>query len=120
MAENLNDGVFWLPADFLDDDIFAKGETIGTSVACFSNGVGVDLNSPTETLTETESDEEDYMAGLTRQMASSFLDADEDTVAFPGSIPKVSYLCAFVFSFLFLFLLYAACLILRLIFVLVV
>lgn len=100
MADNLNDGVFWLPADFLDDDLFAKGESVGTNVACFPNGVGVDLNSPTETLTETESDEEDYMAGLTRQMASSFLDADEDTVAFPGSIPKVltgspqSTLCA--------------------------
>ncbi|KAJ0987840.1 hypothetical protein J5N97_006196 [Dioscorea zingiberensis] len=100
MAEKLNDGVFWLPADFLDDDLFAKGESMATTVACFPSGVGGDLNSPTGALTETESDEEDYMAGLTRRMASSFLDADEDTVAFPGSIPKVlagspqSTLCA--------------------------
>ncbi|KAJ0984059.1 hypothetical protein J5N97_002415 [Dioscorea zingiberensis] len=101
MAEKVDDGLVWLPSEFLDDELelFRMGEPARREAV----GFGMDLNSPTESLTETESDEEDYLAGLaglTRQMAHSFLDAGEDTVAFPGSEPKVmagspqSTLCA--------------------------
>ncbi|XP_039132619.1 uncharacterized protein LOC120269348 isoform X2 [Dioscorea cayenensis subsp. rotundata] len=100
MAERVENGVVWLPMEFFDDEFeeFRMGEKGKPEVAAV--GVGMDLNSPTESLTETESDEEEFLAGLTRQMAHSFLDVGEDTVAFPGAEPKVlagspqSTLCA--------------------------
>ncbi|KAM0941394.1 hypothetical protein DsansV1_C17g0148281 [Dioscorea sansibarensis] len=100
MAERVDSGVVWLPMEFLDDELgeFRMGEKGKPEVAAV--GIGMDLNSPTESSTETESDEEEFLAGLTRQMAHSFLDVGEDTVAFPGAEPKVlagspqSTLCA--------------------------
>ncbi|XWS55600.1 hypothetical protein CRYUN_Cryun09bG0014700 [Craigia yunnanensis] len=104
MAEVLDDGEFWLPPRFLtDDDLFmdkskAKNspknlkegfglEFDGSKSFCpyeFPSGFGCfgfssDLSSPVESVvgsTETESDEEDYLSGLTRQMARSTLEDD--------------------------------------------
>ncbi|XVF08191.1 hypothetical protein REPUB_Repub06bG0204900 [Reevesia pubescens] len=102
MAEVLDDGEFWLPPQFLTDDDFfmdgskAKNNTkkdgFGLEIDCskslfpyeFPSGFGSfgfssDLSSPVESVvgsTETESDEEDYLAGLSRQMAHSTLEDD--------------------------------------------
>ncbi|XVF76722.1 hypothetical protein PTKIN_Ptkin13bG0289300 [Pterospermum kingtungense] len=105
MAQVLDDPEFWLPAQFLtDDDLFmdqskkakdrAKLIKDGFGLEFdgakslfpfeFSSGFGSfgfssDLNSPVESVvgsTETESDEEDYLAGLTRQMARSTIEGD--------------------------------------------
>lgn len=91
MAEDLDDGEFWLPPQFLTDDMLMdfKANTMKTkhrevdSGFCFPNefpyGFGSDLSSPVESVvssTETESDEEDYIAGLTRKMAHSTLHDD--------------------------------------------
>ncbi|OMO97344.1 hypothetical protein COLO4_14683 [Corchorus olitorius] len=100
MAEVLDDGEFWLPPSFLtDDDLFMdktteakKNQKDGFELDGsnnkslfpyeFPNGFGSfgfssDLSSPVESVvgsTETESDEEDFLAGLTRQMAHSTLE----------------------------------------------
>ena len=72
-AKDMDDGEFWLPSDFLSDDFFA-GE---------------------EKLNETESDEEDPVSGLSRQMTShSFFNEanksnNNNNSAFNGENPKV-------------------------------
>ncbi|KAJ0027518.1 hypothetical protein Pint_35292 [Pistacia integerrima] len=101
MAESLDDGEFWLPPQFLtDDDILMdmsksnnKKDAFDSEAEAtkplfpfeFSYGFGSfghsssDLSSPVESVmgsTETESDEEDFIAGLTRQMAHSTLEED--------------------------------------------
>ncbi|XP_011019198.1 PREDICTED: uncharacterized protein LOC105121999 isoform X3 [Populus euphratica] len=106
MTESLDDGEFWLPPQFLIDDdtvlmeqnsdnnfngsardVFGYSKTdSGKSLFPLqfpcgfgSFGFSSDLSSPVESLvgsTETESDEEDYLAGLTRQMAHSTLEDD--------------------------------------------
>uniref|UniRef100_A0A5B7A8E9 Uncharacterized protein n=1 Tax=Davidia involucrata TaxID=16924 RepID=A0A5B7A8E9_DAVIN len=97
MAANLDDGEFWLPPQFLtDDDILmdynngsnSKGDKFSRERDTgfyfpheYSYGLGSfapysDLSSPVESVvgsTETESDEEDYIAELTRKMAHSTL-----------------------------------------------
>lgn len=87
MAESLDDGEFWLPAQFLtDDDIFMDQGSIKRSNNKDGNGFSShgfdlfgpssDLSSPVESVigsTETESDEEDYLAGLTRQIVHTAL-----------------------------------------------
>ncbi|KAF6161053.1 hypothetical protein GIB67_007694 [Kingdonia uniflora] len=100
MALNLDDGEFWLPSEFLTDDDFLMettktaingdsnkgGKPDSGSLFCFpdefpfgvsSFGVKTsNLNSPVESVTgsvETESDEEDCLAGLTRQMTRSMM-----------------------------------------------
>ncbi|THG16016.1 uncharacterized protein LOC114304334 [Camellia sinensis] len=94
MAEELKDGEFWLPPWFLtDDDVLIDSKpsnkvSRATRVADsgvypfdFPCGFGSfgpysDLSSPVESVmssTETESDEDDYIAGLTRKMAHSTL-----------------------------------------------
>jgi hypothetical protein len=104
MTESLDDGEFWLPPQFLIDDdtvlmeqnsenslngsardVFGYSKTdSGKSLFPLefpcgfgSFGFSSDLSSPVESVvgsTETESDEEDYLAGLTRQMAHSTLE----------------------------------------------
>lgn len=94
MADCLDDGEFWLPPKFLhDDDLFLEGKYEGSDVKNGRAGVGLypfefplglgafgvtsDLSSPVESLvgsSETESDEEEYIAGLTHQMARSTLE----------------------------------------------
>ncbi|KAE8692432.1 hypothetical protein F3Y22_tig00110833pilonHSYRG00043 [Hibiscus syriacus] len=94
MAEVLDDGEFWLPPQFLtDDDLFMdEGKAKSNSKKLddgtqslfpygFPYGFGYlgfssNPSSPVESVVgsiETESDEEDYLAGLTRQMAHSTL-----------------------------------------------
>ncbi|XP_022746316.1 uncharacterized protein LOC111296331 isoform X2 [Durio zibethinus] len=132
MAEVLDDGEFWLPPQFLtDDDLFmdkskAKinpkslkdgfGLELDGSKSLFPNefpsglesfGFTSDLSSPVESVVgspETESDEEDYLAGLTRQMAHSTLEDDfgrndssfafENSKGWALSISPQSTLCA--------------------------
>ncbi|XAR66226.1 hypothetical protein NMG60_11012376 [Bertholletia excelsa] len=92
MADTLGNGEFWLPSEFLTDNDMLKGKenlnktsidaafgvNFGFPVeipydfaSCCSSSV---LSSPVESVvgsTETESDEEDLLFGLTRQLAFS-------------------------------------------------
>ncbi|XVE76462.1 hypothetical protein DITRI_Ditri12bG0175000 [Diplodiscus trichospermus] len=133
MAEVLDDGEFWLPHKFLtDDDLFvdkSKGKNSPKNLkdglgwefdgskslfpyefpsGCGSFGFSSDLSSPVESVvgsTETESDEEDYLAGLTREMARSAIDDDfrrndrafasENSKGWVLSSSPESTLCAF-------------------------
>ncbi|GER55860.1 elongation factor G [Striga asiatica] len=94
MAQELEDGEFWLPSDFLTDDddellLDFKPDRLKTKAGgefsrgyASSFGFNSDLSSPVDSVTgstETESDEDDSVsvAGLTRKMAhSTFLDFD--------------------------------------------
>ena len=87
MAESLDDGEFWLPLEFLIDDDLAmekyetetheatKGGLLSFEVPYMgfgSFGTSSDLSSSVESVvgsSETKSDEEDYLVGLTHQMA---------------------------------------------------
>nr|GMC74302.1 uncharacterized protein LOC109191910 isoform X2 [Ipomoea batatas] len=95
MAEELDDCEYWLPPQFLtEDDLlmdFKKGASKGNEKGMgLGRDFGVpqelgyggfgaflsstsDLSSPVESLTETESDEDDFITGLTRKMAQSTL-----------------------------------------------
>ncbi|PIA54535.1 hypothetical protein AQUCO_00900827v1 [Aquilegia coerulea] len=92
MAEALVDGEFWLPSEFLSDDerLMEKqkfqnkiNNTQSESKFCFPSEFPYGFynsTSPVESLVgsiETESDEEDYMSGFTRQMARSLLQQAE-------------------------------------------
>ncbi|KAL8526808.1 hypothetical protein ACS0TY_015869 [Phlomoides rotata] len=85
MAQELDDGEFWLPSEFLTDDEllmdFKCGEA-DTKRDDFSYlfggsfGFNSDLNSPVESVTgstETESEEDELISVLTRKMANSTL-----------------------------------------------
>ncbi|KAK3226265.1 hypothetical protein Dsin_006127 [Dipteronia sinensis] len=103
MAESLDDGEFWLPPSFLTDDDILMDMSINNNSSIkksdnsneMKNGFDLfpldfscggfgsfglsssDLSSPVESVvgsTETESDEEDFIAGLTHQMAHSTLE----------------------------------------------
>ncbi|KAM7531921.1 hypothetical protein LguiB_035331 [Lonicera macranthoides] len=77
MAEELYDGEFWLPPQFLtDDDILTDFTTTTTNRSkgydCFAPKS--DQSSPVESVlgsTETESDEDDFISGYTRKMSQS-------------------------------------------------
>nr|GMD36392.1 uncharacterized protein LOC109150907 isoform X1 [Ipomoea batatas] len=58
---DLDDGEFWLPPQFLADDDLKKGRF---------------PSSPVESVNETESDEDEFISGLTRKMAHSTLEDD--------------------------------------------
>lgn len=116
MAVSSKGAEFWLPPEFLTDDDLVMDKN-GTSKiedngfgtdnevtrALFpfefpygfgSFGTSSDLSSPVESVvgsSETESDEEDYLAGLTRQMARSTLvdDSRKSGSAFPSEDSKV-------------------------------
>lgn len=104
MAEILDDGEFWLPSHFLTDDnmLMSKGnvkkngmktDTEGSLGFGFptefpyefdSFGSNSALSSPVESVvssTETESDEDDFLAGLTRQLARSTLQETQKLAA---------------------------------------
>ncbi|KAK1270205.1 hypothetical protein QJS04_geneDACA007660 [Acorus gramineus] len=74
MAEDLHDGEFWLPSEFLADDVFmVKEEVNRAGFPCefpYDYG-GLGIGSPVESVTETESDEEDVGSGEGRQMTRS-------------------------------------------------
>lgn len=95
MAQELADGEFWLPPEFLnDEDIlmdfipgkvnprtqtggFNKGSSGFNTIGSY--GPSSDLSSPGESVlgsTETESDEEDYLNGLTRKFAKTTVHDD--------------------------------------------
>lgn len=94
MAENLVDGEFWLPLQFLSDDEDGGGLTTHSFSSkekpspLFNNGedtlpygfASFDFSSPVDSLSgssETESDEDEkHMAELTRRMARSTLEVD--------------------------------------------
>ncbi|GMJ03159.1 hypothetical protein like AT3G54000 [Hibiscus trionum] len=120
MAEVLDDCEFQLPSHFLtDDDLFAgKSKAESNNSKKLEDGFGLDLDASTRSLfscefpngfgslgfssgpsspvesvvgsTETESDEEDYLAELTRQMAHSTLDdgVRRNNRAFASENPK--------------------------------
>lgn len=103
MAQELDDGEFWLPSEFLtDDDLLMdfktdyskskRADDFSLGFGSFS-GFNSDLSSPVESVmgsTETESDEDEFISGLTRKMAHSTIN--------DVSLSKVS-----TFSELFLF-----------------
>ncbi|KAF7825602.1 uncharacterized protein G2W53_016766 [Senna tora] len=125
MAETLDDALFWLPPQFLDDDDVVVSLEDNTNTPFVlnpndaaapkdsllfpsefpygfdSSGVPSDLSSPVESLvgsSETESDEEERMADLTRRMAHSTLEVDsakEKPKEMFGSGSPQSTLCAF-------------------------
>lgn len=85
MEKDLDDCEFWLPPQFLtDDDLLMDFKTtspgsersklFGYGLSQF--GSNSDLSSPVESVvgsTENESDEDDYIIGLTRKMVHSTL-----------------------------------------------
>ncbi|KAL2485167.1 hypothetical protein Adt_29923 [Abeliophyllum distichum] len=82
MAEELYDGEFWLPPQFLtDDDLLMDFKSKGNDKFSFgysgnSFGPNSDLSSPVESVvgsTETESDEDDYLTEVTRKLLQSTL-----------------------------------------------
>lgn len=76
MAQELGDGEFWLPSEFLTDDDLLTGfkKEGGDDFSCgFVNSFGFhsDLSSPVESVTgstETESDEDDFISFFTQKM----------------------------------------------------
>lgn len=125
MAESLDDGEFWLPPEFLTDDDLAmekyetdtheatKGGLLSFEVPYMgfgSFGTSSDLSSPVESVvgsSETESDEEDYLVGLTRQMARSTLAetalSSDKSKVFGEKKKKKHFLCFTVLMPLFIF-----------------
>lgn len=120
MAQDLDDGEFWLPSQFLtDDDILMEKKNINNNHGnsqnpgagfCFPSEFpyGLDsygsstLSSPVESVvssTETESDEDDYFAGLTQQMVHTTLQEVENTTSpvFSSEKPMVCYWLGFLF-----------------------
>lgn len=77
MAESLDDAEFWLPPQFLaDNESDSKDLAFVSDMSSsqFPFEFTSDLNFPVVGSSETESDEEDLMAGLTLQIARSTLD----------------------------------------------
>ena len=124
MAESLDDGEFWLPPEFLTDDDLAvekyetdtheasKGGLLSFEFPYMgfgSFGTSSDLSSPVESVvgsSETESDEEDFLVGLSRQMARSTLtdpafSSDKSKVYWEK---KKHFLCFTIHVTLFIFL----------------
>ncbi|KAK1297813.1 hypothetical protein QJS10_CPB14g01680 [Acorus calamus] len=104
MAEDLDDGEFWLPSEFLADDAFmekdlsARGSPLvdEKDLSCFPCEFPYDsaVSSPVESVTETESDEEDLVAGLARQMGSSAFAFENPKTRVMAGSPQ-STLCSF-------------------------
>ncbi|XP_062095420.1 uncharacterized protein LOC133801257 [Humulus lupulus] len=129
MAESFDDAEFWLPLEFLtDDDVlidvknsktknYKDGVAFGSEAdgytrslfpyefSCGFGSLGVpsDLSSPVESVvgsSETESDEEEYLAGLSLQMARSTLEGGFKNTASENGKPRTmsgspqSTLCA--------------------------
>lgn len=84
MAKELaGDAGLWLPSELLEDDFFLDEKRLrecgfGSHEWSFASGLGSASDSPADSAAETESDEEDYLAGLTRRMTHSFLLDDDD------------------------------------------
>ncbi|KAI3742269.1 hypothetical protein L1987_59949 [Smallanthus sonchifolius] len=85
MEQELADGEFWLPPEFLnDEDILMDFSTGKPNSGGFNKATSgfygySNLSSPVESVmgsTETESDEEDYLNGLTLKLANTTLHED--------------------------------------------
>ncbi|KAI3678012.1 hypothetical protein L6452_37291 [Arctium lappa] len=79
MAKEMDDGKFWLPAEFLNDEdvLMDFKPNFGITTSSGLSTLNSDLSSPVESVmgsTETESDEEDYLNELSRKLAQSTLD----------------------------------------------
>ncbi|KAG4922010.1 hypothetical protein AAZX31_18G173100 [Glycine max] len=104
MAENLDDGEFWLPPQFLaDDDVLptpfeAKFPSLPDDTVLFPSEwpYGSPVDSTVGGSSETESDEEEQLvAELTRRLTRSSLQSDTKSAGrFVSSSPQ-STLCAF-------------------------
>ncbi|XP_020571127.1 uncharacterized protein LOC110018218 [Phalaenopsis equestris] len=80
MAEKFEEGDSWLPAEFLGEGFFLEERRAAALMPGSEKRNGLvrenaSLSYPNMVM-ETESDEEDYVAGLTRKMARSFLVED--------------------------------------------
>nr|XP_043636762.1 uncharacterized protein LOC122607783 isoform X2 [Erigeron canadensis] len=71
MELELDDGLFWLPTEFLKDVVNDDDENL------FS-GKNSDLSSPVESVFGTESDDEDYLSDLSQKLAHSTLEDEEE------------------------------------------
>ncbi|KAL8152741.1 hypothetical protein V2J09_010501 [Rumex salicifolius] len=80
MAEDLDDGEFWLPSQFLtEEDILTDfGASSPTTIS--TNGFNSELGSPGDSVTETESDEDEFFAELTRRMSRSSIEPKDGLV----------------------------------------
>ncbi|KAL6501555.1 hypothetical protein OROGR_026688 [Orobanche gracilis] len=90
MAQDLEDGEFWLPSNFLTDDdlltdfntdlLKTKGSNDFAHGFGGSSGSNSDLSSPVDSVmgsTQTGSDEDDFVVGLTRKIArTTFQDSN--------------------------------------------
>ncbi|KAK1322454.1 hypothetical protein QJS10_CPA03g01771 [Acorus calamus] len=109
MAEDLHDGEFWLPSEFLADDVFmVKEEDVNRAgFPCefpYDYG-GLGIGSPVESVTGTESDEEDVGSGEGHKVTRSSINdgVDRGSSAFACDNHKTqtmagspqSTLCAF-------------------------
>ncbi|XP_020232159.1 uncharacterized protein LOC109812577 [Cajanus cajan] len=90
MAENLDDGEFWLPPQFLTDFDDASFEATAKTDAVSRTLVPYFSSS-----SETESDEEEHLAELTRQLARSTLASENPKGVFGGGGSPQSTLSAF-------------------------
>ncbi|KAG6535226.1 uncharacterized protein LOC122015465 isoform X1 [Zingiber officinale] len=87
MAKLFEDAEFWLPAEILGDDEFFLGNRAGDGKPAglpavnlrreLPFGFAASLDSPVESVTD---EEENYVAGLTKQMAHYFLQDDDKEV----------------------------------------
>ncbi|KAL3839470.1 hypothetical protein ACJIZ3_024061 [Penstemon smallii] len=97
MAQELDDGEFWLPSEFLtDDDLLADFKTTKNRVNDFSYGFNSDLGSPVESFmgsAETESEEDDFINGLTRKVSNSNFSSDYTPKGWKLSGSPQSTLC---------------------------
>ncbi|XP_078427977.1 TIP41-like protein [Wolffia australiana] len=80
MAEDMADVARRLPTEFLADDFFSEKNSNGGLSFPAEFPFSWEYGSPLES---EASDEEDYMAGLTRRMAHSFLHDDEKSSGYP-------------------------------------
>lgn len=89
MAEELYDGKFWLPPQFLtDDDLLMdfknkRNDNFSFGFNGNSFGPNSDLSSPVESVTgstETESDEDDYLSEVARKLLQSTLQDSKITL----------------------------------------
>lgn len=97
MAQELNDGEFWLPSEFLtDDDLLTDFKKKGGDDFCRGFGFHSDLSSPVESVTgstETESDEDDFIRFLTQKMNYSTMNVSTKPLKISCSPQSALYGC---------------------------
>lgn len=120
MAQELADGEFWLPPEFLNDDDFIPGKLNSGNKGCSGFGLygrnsNSEISSPVESVlgsTETESDEEDFnLNGLTQKLNNTSLkqdlwnlDTNFNSIISENNHSKVLFVFIVFVAFIFLFL----------------